>query len=624
MPHERVSRGSGYQGARSPSPNQRQAYTLSSNSRAARTPSPNRRKSARSPSPTRKAANSSKSQVHRSEAMSFSTTRNGVHSPTQIRKAERSKSPARNGFHSLPARKPKSKGPYTLERFAMMNFSVKPAKRPTVATKSGSNTGSIWQHTTEPIQKPLLQHLLRDQQLSSRACSAFKAIMKYMGDYPTKKTNLQGTQMTDKIFTDALRLDGLKDEIYCQIIKQLTNNTLNVSEERGWELMWLATGLFSPSDTLQPELGKFLRLAHHTLAEDCQRRLLAVSQLTQQRKYPPHWVEVETIQHHYTQIFHFIFLPDDKSNASFQVSSTMTVGDLCKSIANRLGLKSNKGFGLFLIMASRIIAMHEESDFFFDALRRQIDWEQEGIKSAKKSDMPVLAYQMFFLRKIWTDVVPGDDVQADTVFHYHQELPKFLRGYYSCPPEDAAKLAALQFRARYGNDKTEMQNIAKRLSDFLPEDLVKSRSVDDWKRAIISAYNQPWITSMTKDAAKVAFLKIMYRWPTFGSSFFEAAKVTGSDNTEDVLLAINKHGILIIDAQSKEVQKTFPYSEIQGWAGSGQSDFFLTVGNESKGAMKLHFKTKLGYKMDDLLTSYVRYMQKRPSSGQHSNNNKTL
>ncbi|XP_022081416.1 myosin-VIIa-like isoform X2 [Acanthaster planci] len=616
MPHERVSRKSGHQGARSPSSNQQPTRAMSPNRRVTpRSPSPDRRR-ARSPSPARKAVRSSKAQISREER-SFSPTRNGLRSPGQIRKANRSKSPDDKGYHSLPSRS--HKGPYTLERFAMMNFSIKPAKRPTVIAKSGSGGGMIWQHTTEPIQKPLLQHLSGNQQLSGRACSAFKAIMKYMGDYPTKKANLQGTLMTDKIFSDAMRYEELRDEIYCQIIKQLTNNILNVSEERGWELMWLATGLFPSSDTLRPELTKFLRWAQHKLAEDCQRRLQMVSGLPQQRKYPPHWVEVETIQHHYTQIFHFIFLPDDKSNASFQVSSTMTVADLCKSIANRLGLTSNKGFGLFLIMSSKVVALHEESDFFFDALRRQIDWEQE------ENDMPVLAYQMFFLRKIWTDVVPGEDSQADTIFHYHQELSKFLRGYHHCPhQEDAAKLAALQFRARYGSDKAELQNVAKRLADFLPKDLLRSRSVDDWKRAIISTYNQPWITSMTKDAAKVAFLKIMYRWPTFGSSFFEVAKVTGSENTENVLLAINKQGVLIIDQQTKEVQKTFLYSEIQGWSGSEQSDFFLTVGNESKGVMKLHFKTKLGYKMDDLLTSYVRYKQKRPASGQNSTKAKLL
>jgi len=96
-----------------------------------------------------------------------------------------------------------------------------------------------------------------------------------------------------------------------------------------------------------------------------------------------------------------------------------------------------------------------EGDFFFDFVRHLTDWMK---KSQVFRDTPDIhfTYQIFFMKKLWTNTVPGRDPQADIIFHYHQELPKYLRGYHKCSVEQAENLASLIYRVKYGEDKSRL------------------------------------------------------------------------------------------------------------------------------------------------------------------------
>lgn len=142
------------------------------------------------------------------------------------------------------------------------------------------------------------------------------------------------------------------------------------------------------------------------------------------------------------------------------------------------------------------------------------------------------------------------------------------------------------------------------LRELVPTDLIKSSSAADWKREIVKSYNSD--SGISPEDAKIAFLKIIYRWPTFGSAFFEVKQTTDPNYPELLLVAINKQGVSLIHPQTKDVLVTHPFTRISNWS-SGNTYFHMTIGNLVRGS-KLLCETSLGYKMDDLLTSYISLM----------------
>ncbi|NXW60143.1 MYO7A protein, partial [Eurystomus gularis] len=491
--------------------------------------------------------------------------------------------------------------PYTLEEFSYDYF--RPPPKHTLSrvmiTKSRGKD-KLWCYTREPIKQPLLKKILGSEELSQEACMAFIDMLKYMGDYPSKRTR-SVNELTDQIFEGALKAEPLKDEIYCQTLKQLTDNHIKYSEEKGWELLWLCTGLFPPSNILLPHVQRFLQSRkHHPLAADCIQRLQKALR-NGSRKYPPHLVEVEAIQHKTTQIFHKVYFPDDTDEA-FEVESSTKAKDFCQNISNRLLLKSSEGFSLFVKISDKVISV-PEGDFFFDFVRHLTDWIKKA-RPAKDGIVPSLTYQVFFMKKLWTNTMPGKDSMADSIFHYYQELPKYLRGYHKCSREEVLQLAALIYRVKFEDDKSYFPSIPKLLKELVPQDLVRQLSPDDWKRSIVAYYNKH--AGKTREEAKLAFLKIIFKWPTFGSAFFEVKQTTEPNYPEILLIAINKHGVSLIDPKTKDILITHPFTKISNWS-SGNTYFHITIGNLVRGS-KLLCETSLGYKMDDLLTSYISQM----------------
>ncbi|XP_030015557.1 unconventional myosin-VIIb-like [Sphaeramia orbicularis] len=493
--------------------------------------------------------------------------------------------------------------PVSLRDFARENFRQPGKDVGRHGANKGFNKEKLWSYSREPIKQPLMKSLVRNSELSALACNAFTAIMKYMGDYPIKHAR-SPIELTDQIFGPATQHEALQDEIYCQIMRQMTTNNSRLSRERGWQLMWLVTGLFPPSPDLITHTRRFLESRpRESLAAGCLQRLQAMLS-KEPRKLPPHLVEVDAIQQNSTQIFHKVHFPDERDEI-FAVTSTTTIKELCYTVASQLKFKSVEGYGLYLKTASKGVTLQSlnEEKYFFDSLRETSDAPKKAkkVKEGKPGYQANAAYMVIFKRKLWFNVSPGKDLIADLTCHFPQELYKYLRGYHNCTKEDMFTLGGMLFRSEVDSDRSQFVMIPKMLKTLVPADQLELLSKEEWKKHIISSYNKQSGTSVQE--AKIAFLRLISSWPTFGCDFFEVKQTCESSYPSILWVAINKHGVSLIDPKTKEILIVHPFSRITECHSRGDI-FQMTIGTMVRGVTFV-CETARSYTMEDLLRSYV-------------------
>ncbi|XP_036251613.1 rho GTPase-activating protein 39-like [Molothrus ater] len=103
------------------------------------------------------------------------------------------------------------------------------------------------------IKKPML--ITSNRTIKKEACEMFKLVQSYMGD---RQTRMDRNHVALVMVTKCWSMQGLRDELYIQLIRQTTDNMCYRSLAWGWELMAISLAFFSPSPKFQSYLEGYI------------------------------------------------------------------------------------------------------------------------------------------------------------------------------------------------------------------------------------------------------------------------------------------------------------------------------------------------------------------------------
>ncbi|CAF3603065.1 unnamed protein product [Adineta steineri] len=479
---------------------------------------------------------------------------------------------------------------HVMKRAVNLNQEIEPQQHVNLHTLQAyaekyfrSKKTTAWHYEATEIKGPLLHRFDGQTELSHKAVQMFRAIMVYAKMSPQDRKKIQQSHL-DSIFDYAFEKNkALKEELYCQLIKQLTFCQDTKIETRIWELLWLLTGVLVPGKVLFYHVALFLRSSSNPTALECYNRIQKI-QKQGERVRGPHIIECNANINR-VKIRQYVHFPNGHEQ-DFVVESTTKASELVTNICRELKflLNSASGLSLYLETGKKQTSMPNNT-YFFDFLTQ-----------LRGHDKKKLDYKIHFRRKLWIDIIPGEDKQADSLIHFYQERDNYMLGLHKLEVDEAANLAALLGKADRGKGAPEAN-----LANFVPGYLIKSASTSEWSKKIYTASGN--IRDVNDEEAKVRFLKHVAAWPTYGTTMYPIKNETEGEFPEDIYICVNQNGLNILDANTKEFVATYPYYNLN--YNSNAISLFLEVrlGRSSK---KYTFDTEIGDVIGDLIDDYMK------------------
>ena len=448
--------------------------------------------------------------------------------------------------------------------------------------------------------------------LENVATQCFKNITGYMGDRSSRKDD--GGHAEKVIKTCLSASEEVRDEIYCQLVKQTTRNPSPESVKKGWQLLSVCAGSFSPSASLLPYLvthcrGFFQDPAIGSLAKRAVGALVRSSEIGPRRETPLA-MEVQAMAELKPVMMRVYYM--DGTFTMLPCCSWTTASDLNKMMAFKLGVKDASAFAVYEMtpeFEERHLGAPERILDLVSYWQRLHDEDKDAGK--EKTLSAHQTFRLVYKVHYYFDPAGGDEA-AGEVF-YRQTVYDVVRMRYPSEEQQVFHLGGLQLQAEYGDrascpdvpplDKGRKADLRR----FLTDDVTKDKKKED-RIVLGNKLLEEWSKheGVTPKRAMQKYLTEVRGWEVWGSNFYFVEPKDNPDIPDKVFLAVNPQGILIIDFESKAVLKKYAYADIPTWGHSGTA-FVLHVGSFAD-TTKLYFTSSFGKEINELVDAYVKYL----------------
>ncbi|XP_006886433.1 PREDICTED: unconventional myosin-XV-like [Elephantulus edwardii] len=452
---------------------------------------------------------------------------------THSEDSEATSLPSVAAYDSLPA----DSHAYTMPEFAQRFFRRPQGLLP--ATGEGT-TVDLVQYTKVPIQESLIA--LGDKDMNKRAVESFQALMQFMGDQ-SKPRNKDDLELLYDLLK-ASREERLRDEIYCQVIKQVTGHPQSGHCTRGWTFLSLLTGFFPPSTTLMPYVTKFLQDTgpSQELARRSQEHLQRTVKYGGHQQLPLPG-EMQAFLKGQAVRMLLIHLPggvDYKTN----IHTFTVVSEVLEELCGRMGImdpQEMQEFALFVIKGEGDLVRPLRLSEYLNSVMGAPDLSLHARRLGWES-------QLHFDHSTYISV------------HYHQVLRDYLQGKLLVSAQaDAqlAHLAALQHVSKATKEPPSEQDLLL----YVPKPLTSQVDMAAIKGRMGQELRQ--LQGHSSQDAQISFIEAVTRLPLFGYTVYVVLRVSELAMPRPSLLGLNRQHLILMDPNSQKLCCSIALAEVQ-------------------------------------------------------------